>query len=271
MSKRVGAAGDLTGDLGMADVAAIEQVAFQSWPGLEVQKLGGWHLRFAHGITQRANSVWPSESCQDIDQTVAEVEAYYHTRGLPARFQICPASQPCDLNEALDGRGYQWVGRTAVQHVEVDKLLLLAQGRSGLSVELAPLPSAAWWECYAAADKVETRSVAVRQGICARIGVPVCYATVLYEGRVIAVGSATVDAGWIGFFNIATLPQFRRMGAATQLMACLGKWGQHERATNAYLQVTAGNEAALRVYERLGFTTGYFYHYREEAWQGSLG
>lgn len=258
----------LDGDLAVADVAAIERVAFRSWPGLEQTVVDGWCLRFAHGITQRANSVWPNEGTQAIEATVADVEAYYHARGLPARFQICPVSQPVGLDALLAGRGYGHVGRTAVQHVALPELLASAQLRSGLVVELLPEPSVAWWGCYAAADEVETRSVAVRQTICSSIQIPACYATVMQDGRAVAVGSATVDDGWIGFFNIATLPEYRRMGAATQLMAYLGEWGLEQGATQAYLQVTAGNEVALRVYARLGFTTGYFYHYREEPWQG---
>lgn len=257
----------LSGDLAVADVSAIEQVAFRSWPGLDVRRVDGWHLRFAHGITQRANSVWPGESCVDVEQNLAAVEAYYHAHGLPARFQICPASQPFALDEMLDGRGYQSIGRTAVQHVDLGTLLLHRQGRTEFAVDLSSQPSAAWWDCYATADQVAAGSVAVRQRICGQIGIDACYASVLFGGRVIAVGSATVDAGWIGFFNIATLPEYRRRGAATLLMARLSRWGQQLGAIRAYLQVTAGNHAALRVYERLGFTTGYFYHYREEVWQ----
>lgn len=263
----------LDGDLAVADVAAVERVAFRSWPGLEQQVLGGWCLRFAHGITQRANSVWPNDGGIDVElvdvmQAVDAVEAYYHGRGLPARFQICPAAQPLGLDGLLAGRGYGSVGRTAVQHVALAELLSLAQGRPGLVVELSPQPSAAWWACYAAADKVEARSVAVRQTICGGIQIPARYATVLYGDQVIAVGSAAVADGWIGFFNIATLPDYRRMGAATQLMVCLGEWGQSVGASKAYLQVMANNEVALQVYARLGFTTGYFYHYREEVWSG---
>lgn len=79
-----------------------------------------------------------------------------------------------------------------------------------------------------------------------------------------AVGSAAVGEGWVGFFNIATLPAFRRRGAAWAVMGALARWGAQMGATSAYLQVMAGNEAALRLYARLGFTTGYYYHYREE-------
>ena len=35
------------------EVLAIEKVAFEAWPAAEVEALGGWRLRFNHGITNR--------------------------------------------------------------------------------------------------------------------------------------------------------------------------------------------------------------------------
>ena len=36
-----------------------------------------------------------------------------------------------------------------------------------------------------------------------------------------------------------------------------------EGAKQAYLQVAADNDAAMRFYQRLGFVDGYGYHYRQ--------
>jgi ribosomal protein S18 acetylase RimI-like enzyme len=139
-----------------------------------------------------------------------------------------------------------------------------ARNSSALGVEVMAQPSAEWWVCYAKADEVTPESVAARKLICGAIQVATAYGAVSVDGEVVAVGSAAAEAGWVGFFNVATLPAYRRIGAARAMMAALGEWGQAQGATRAYLQVVADNEAALRLYERLGFTTGYYYHYREE-------
>ena len=41
----------------MADpeTLAIERVAFDAWPAAEVRVLGGWRLRFNHGVTNRGS------------------------------------------------------------------------------------------------------------------------------------------------------------------------------------------------------------------------
>lgn len=41
-------------------ILQLETLAANAWPAAEVQRLGGWRLRFHHGVTRRANSVWPN-------------------------------------------------------------------------------------------------------------------------------------------------------------------------------------------------------------------
>lgn len=247
-------------------VREVEQLAMHAWPGLETEELNGWLLRHASGITRRANSVWPNEAGGAIatEENLAQVENFYHTRGLPARFQICPAAQPAGLDEILEQRSYRAVAKTAVQITSNDQMLKNIERPSYLEVEVSPQPSEAWWHGYATADDVTPESVAARQAICAHITPATAYASVMHNGEVIAVGSAAVEVGWIGYFNIATLPKNRRMGAAQALMRALGEWGKRMGASKGYLQVMTNNEAALRLYARLGFETLYHYHYREE-------
>lgn len=260
----------LEGNLGLETVAIVERLALHAWPGLEVAALDGWLLRHAAGITRRANSVWPNEMIHvaSLEKNVAHVEEYYRTRELPARFQICPAAQPAELDAFLAQRGYQAVARTAVQTTNLDEMLARfddAQATSaGPTVEMTSQPDAGWWQCYAEADEVAPSSVAGRKAICAQIDQKTAYAVVYRQGEAIAVGSAIAEAGWLGFFNVATLAKSRRLGAALVVMQALGNWGKVNGATDAYLQVMANNEPAKKLYARLGFVTGYYYQYREQ-------
>jgi ribosomal protein S18 acetylase RimI-like enzyme len=81
------------------------------------------------------------------------------------------------------------------------------------------------------------------------------------DGEPAAAGRGVVDSGWLGIFNMATLPAFRRRGAASAILAALAKWASSLGATNSYLQLEADNAAAPALYEKAGFTTAYEYSY----------
>jgi ribosomal protein S18 acetylase RimI-like enzyme len=270
---------DLLGKFERPMVARVERLALHAWPGLEVVDLNGWLLRHADGVTRRANSVWPNEVRDEmhdaaaLEENLVRVEEFYSARKLPARFQICPVAQPMGLDSVLADRGYRVVARTAVQSANLQEMLAQlenAQGASSrlageLTVEIRSQADSVWWQCFAAAEDVALSSVAGRKAICAQIEHPSAYAVAFRQGEAIAVGSATVEAEWVGFFNVATLAESRRLGAAKAVMHALGSWGKVNGATFAYLQVMDNNEAAKQLYARLGFGTGYSYYYREQS------
>jgi ribosomal protein S18 acetylase RimI-like enzyme len=140
----------------------------------------------------------------------------------------------------------------------------LARRNPALTVEVTEKPTSKWWECYGNGDGVGEESLAIRKKICDAIQVECSYALVLQEGHAIAVGSAAREREWIGFFNIATRPEHRRVGAAQTVMNELAKWGLMTGASKTYIQVMADNVAAVTLYSHLGFTTEYYYYYREE-------
>ena len=49
------------GTLAIEPIIKLERLAMHAWPAVEVVELDGWLLRYAAGITRRANSVWPNE------------------------------------------------------------------------------------------------------------------------------------------------------------------------------------------------------------------
>src|SRR3954449_9713788 len=85
----------------------LEAVAYEFWRAPEVAELDGWRLRFAHGITGRANSVWPNgDGTMPLAEKIERAEAWYRERGLATLFQLTEAA-PAGLEEALVARGYE--------------------------------------------------------------------------------------------------------------------------------------------------------------------
>ncbi len=269
------------------DPLHIETIAANAWPAAEIVDLDGWRLRFADGVTRRANSVWPNAAAGrlPLDAKIAAAEAFYANRRQPAIFQISPAQQPADLDAILAARGYAHHAPTLVQTAALTEifrrggaerqrnaeeeqeqasahLCVSAPPRRTFTTTLSPTFDADWFDLYCVGEEAPPMQAAVRQGILRRIDRPCGYATLHRDGAPIAVALGVVEAGWLGIFNLVTLPAYRRQGAARALLAALAAWAAEQGAINAYLQVMERNTAAQALYAGLGFTTAYGYHYR---------
>jgi GNAT superfamily N-acetyltransferase len=86
--------------------------------------------------------------------------------------------------------------------------------------------------------------------------------TIHQHSEVVACGLGVREGSLVGYFDIVTDPAHRRQGLGSQLMRYLMQWASQRGATHAYLQVVAGNTAALNMYASLGFREIYPYWYR---------
>ena len=63
----------------------------------------------------------------------------------------------------------------------------------------------------------------------------------------------------------ATDPSQRQRGFGLALIRSIMAWAKDQGASTAYLQVMLNNDAALRLYRKLGFVEIYQYWYRVKA------
>jgi ribosomal protein S18 acetylase RimI-like enzyme len=70
------------------------------------------------------------------------------------------------------------------------------------------------------------------------------------------------DGDLAGLFEVATDAAVRGRGHGRSLVLSALKWAKLRGARTAWLQVEAGNVAARRLYESIGFRDAYTYHYR---------
>lgn len=234
----------------------------RAWPPAVVEDLDGWRLRHDHGVTQRANSVWPNEAGRrlSLERRLRAVEAFYRERKLPARYQISPACLPSDLDAVLAGKGYRRAAPTSVQTAPIDRVLA-GTDRAEHVVTIDSFHDE-WFEAYCEGASRDDYDARVRRGILRRIEPATGYATLCSQGRPVAVGLGVVEAGWVGVFCMATLPAFRRQGAGAAVLRSLAQWGRQQGAGQMYLQVTEANLQARPLYAKAGFETLYTYHYR---------
>lgn len=248
-----------SGPMPTASPVELQRIAARGWPPVEQQPLGGWTLRASAGFTRRANSAHAlGEPDRPLPKALDTVRAWYSERGLPAYVEVVTPGSPDGLAAELDRLGAP-LAPTLVRTAPLAPLVRLGQGHH--RVRLARTVGAGWMSGYrriSADPAVERAAEQVLHG-----GPSVWFATVPAPegGTPLAIGRCVVDGPWAGFGAIEVLPFARRAGLATTVMAVLAARAAEEGARGAYLQVEADNDAAIALYDRLGFTTSHTYHY----------
>jgi N-acetylglutamate synthase len=247
------------------DIYYLEELAANAWPAEVVQLVDGWRFRYTPGVSsRRVNSVWPNNSGRflAVEQKLELVEAFYARRKLPARFQICPAAQPVDLDDILARRGYVTDASTFVQAARISDILGLSPNSETAVTLHTTLPDD-FSKFQQRHYNLSPTQVAARKAAFHRIGPQPVFALANADGRTTGIGLGILERGWLGIFGMLTHPDMRRQGTATAVLHNLAQWGRTNGAEQAYLQVMGSNPQALSLYARAGFTTQYQYHYRQ--------
>ncbi|MEK9672609.1 MAG: hypothetical protein VW268_08910 [Rhodospirillaceae bacterium] len=96
----------------MSDETAIrdlESRAAECWPAFREANLEGWRVRFADGVSRRANSVLALDEASNgvslLTKRIDAAEVFYAECGQPCRFKISGGVQPRELDAELERRG----------------------------------------------------------------------------------------------------------------------------------------------------------------------
>jgi len=260
-------------------VPQLERLMDAAWPAAERDEAGGWVLRAASGVTQRANSVWPREPGEDpeaLRRSLAEARRWYRERRLPLIFQVFEGPGYAPLNALLDAEGFTRQSET----------LILTLGLSGNAadggseaataseVEVLDHASEEWLRLWWSVDgRGGVESLPVAKAILE--GCPSLYALVRDEhGEPAAVGrlalpaddgdSGAATAPAAGIYGMATRPDARRNGYAGRVLRTLLREAEARGRRECWLLVTAVNTAARELYARAGFSLAGSYLYRQD-------
>jgi len=240
-------------------ITTIEELSLNAWAPRQTMLYDGWVIRLANGYTKRANSVNPLyPSNIDIDEKLKFCESLYREKNLPVVFKLTPTVYPHDLDNGLDKKGYQKDSPTSVQtaDLEVSDLQVAA------TAELQESLSNEWLGNFCAMGAMSESHRETLREILLNIVPRRCFVSLTSKGRVVACGLGVLQSGYIGLFDIATDPNFRRRGYGQEVVTSILAWGKEHGAKMAYLQVMLNNPPALHLYAKLGFREQYQYWYR---------
>lgn len=244
-------------------ITMLDELAANAWPAPTQQQLEGWRLRAAGGLTRRANSIYTSGPVPRYSDWLQEVQSFYQRRALLVRFQVSDGS-PAELGLLLDGLGYSREAHTEVHTAPAATVAARSALLEGLPVLATSRPDEHWLEAFLRVEGHNPALGDMYHSIMSAIGPAARFASVRLKEEIVGVGMAVTERGWTGLFNLATVPHMRGQGVATSIIADLTRWGIQQGAEHLYLQVMTSNEVAKRLYEKLGFSYLYGYHYRTE-------
>ena len=202
-----------------------------AWPAADREESGGWVLRAASGVTQRANSVWPRDPGDDdphrLLAALREARLWYRNRRLPLIFQILTTRArrhctPCWTRKDSPGspKPWCWSGTRAARSPA-------RATRSG--VEISAEPSAEWLGLWWSVDGRGGATDSPWPAASSR-GAPPCMpwcgtTTAARRRRPLALpgtGRGRTNApGWGGLYCMATRPDARRRGYAGRIVRAL--------------------------------------------------
>jgi N-acetylglutamate synthase len=240
-------------------IRLLEELSLSALPALETMFLDGWVVGLSDNYTRRANSVNPLyPSARPLADNLRDAEDIYRRHSQRVVFKLTPASLPASLDAALAEQGYAREAATSVQTLDLASRPAPPLGATTLLEKF----STDWLNAVFTLNSVPERHQPTLQQILIRIAPRTCYASLSVDGKIVTVGLGVLQSGWLGLYDIVTLPEQRGKGYARQLISDLLAWAMPQGATGAYLQVMKSNAAALRLYAWMGFREMYEYWYR---------
>lgn len=251
----------LLGGFDAASLSQIEDAGLNASAPPQQRWLDGWILRFSPGKAQRARCINAvAIGKRSLEHKLAECVGLFNGWGLPLLVRITPFTQPIELDDLLQARGWEAYDDTRVMVLPVLAGRTPPAVAAGISVDEV--------DSQTFAEVVGTfreSSPDARQAHAERLRVsPVPYrGFVLREGGAMrACGQIAVEGPWAGLYDVHTDTAARGRGLASALCEHLLLQAALNGAAGAYLQVGAENHTARRIYARMGFEDGYSYHYR---------
>jgi N-acetylglutamate synthase len=239
----------------------LEALYTAAWPPLRQEVVGDWLLKFAPGVSRRANSANPLRGqIRDVEATIAACEQCYRGAGMPALFRVLSINDPA-AGKKLESLGYTPEGETVNLYGRMGDV----SARHDADVTILPRPNAEWLQAMTEAQGHTGDRKETYRRIVEAIAIPAAFAMLRQDGAMAALAYGAMDRGVMCLESVITAAPYRGQGLATRALSALMDWAASRGAGAVCLQVEATNERGIRLYRKLGLVHElYRYDYRRE-------
>ncbi|MDE3230534.1 MAG: GNAT family N-acetyltransferase [Chloroflexota bacterium] len=196
---------------------------------------------------------------ETVDAQIAEALQPFRERRLPMMWWVGPLSRPAHLGERLLAHGLQGDGHTPGMALDLSALPP-ADATPPARLTIAPATTRETLEDWATISARVFGAPDALRGALLEMGVRQSlrpdpqwvYFLGRLDGRSVATSALFFGAGVAGVYNVATLPDARRLGIGAEMTgAALGL--AQERGY--HVSILQSSEMGYRVYEALGYRT----------------
>ena len=247
------------------DINKLESAARKAWPALQEKESSYGVLRYAAGVSRRANSLTPAMGAAlDLAQLLELCESFFFSRGLPSIVRVLAdgsggSLESGSLDQFLAAAGYQLEAPTAVL------VKTLAGDGYGAAEHVAATSVADWLHAWYQVKGQSADEFHVHQQMLGQLTDEHQLLIARDEsGTARATALGVLSDGLLGIYGVATESGLRRQGLAAGLLGQLFAWANGKGARWAYLQVEVANQPAVALYRKLGFENCYTYWYRSK-------
>jgi len=241
------------------DILRLEELSLNAVPGIREIFYDGWIIRANGGHTHRGNSVQVLyESSVKSDTKIDFCEQTYRQIGQRSMFKLTDGTVPSDLDDRLEERGYFVEAPVLVQTAGLESFRPL----DDVELDISDSGSDEWFRSFFDMYGITKPNRPAFMEMVKLIVPTHAFFSIRRDGIIVATGLAVYEAGTVGLFDIACHGEYRRLGLGCRISKGILSWARRMGAARAYLQVVRQNEAAIGLYEGLGFETAYNYWYR---------
>lgn len=241
----------------MTDVSDLETASYATWTPDVVGVIGGWHVTATGGVTRRINSARAVGNATVDAGTLAELAEWFGARGVPFLIRETPLMAVATSEAVRSEWGFTPFDETLVmtattRSADARGVRTVSIRNSTFQAELARLNGRE-------GDQTETL-----ERIYARVSKR--GSGIWIPGR--GVGVVVRYRDWAAVFSVAVVTERRRSGLGTRIMEAASSWAVGRGVGELFVQVLGTNEAAVALYEELGFTESYRYRYLQAPHDG---
>ncbi|MFX1385805.1 MAG: GNAT family N-acetyltransferase [Promethearchaeota archaeon] len=253
------------------EIKKLQEILMNSWPAHHYYFLNGWILRFTHGITARANSVFPlnyTGNLDTIDKDIELVEKAYYAYNLPAIFTLPDFFKPSNLDIKLLEHGYQQLGCITYTMIASIQELRGETINERFRYELHSERVTAFSNFLATYSQRDQEAQQVLDALANRIIIPEKrFIIAKHENKTVGTLMGILDPhGFLYIVDVFIHPDFRHQKIATSMFfKIIKEWGTLNEINTVWLQVETENKEAMNLYSSLGMKKAYSYYYLEKS------